>query len=382
MSKSSKQFRMRSKCGTKAPEGAVWKRTPLIGPFLGLGGFLLVAAVASIYAFALAQQGGGHEDKTLLPKSPSGLANSASTEAIPPIHKVTAEENALSGKTEFGQFPPYTQAERELEKMLRGRDEGIDLALANWLMAADIPQFRDLTRDAYFTQLDTMLEQVRQDMARMQASGWHGTNPNDPETRCVRFCSAIIRLRFAYAEEFREENLTPVQMKALYADANNIFLAGLLRTQQGSCVSMPLIYLVIGQRLDMPVHLVTIGKHYFIRWDEPTYRMNIETTGVEKIAVTPDDSVYLDTEGMTRDQLRGSDLRNLTRREVVGELFFARMSYWHTKDGKCETQSCLDLSRARHLAPDDPRIKAVYQAVFNHYGIKSEYTSIDIRPKE
>ena len=216
----------------------------------------------------------------------------------------------------------------------------------------------------------------------MQASGWRGTNPTDPQTRCARFCSAIIGLRFTYAEEFREENLTPTQMKALYANPDDIFLAGLLRTKHGSCVSMPQIYLVIGQRLGTPVDLVAIGKHYFIRWDEPAYRMNIETTSVEKIAVTPDDSVYLDTEGMTRGQLKGSDLRNLTSREVIGELFFTRTSYWHTKDGKCETQSCLDLSHAHHLAPDDPSINALYQAAFNHYGIKPDQTSIDIKPKE
>ena len=129
MSKSSQQFRMRSKPGTETPEDAVWMRKPWNGPFLIIGSFLFVAAVACIYASALAQQAGDHEDKALPPKSPSGLANSALTEAVSPIHKATAEESALSGKNEFGQFPPYTEAERELEKMLRGRDEDVDLAL-------------------------------------------------------------------------------------------------------------------------------------------------------------------------------------------------------------------------------------------------------------
>src|SRR6266850_5026427 len=197
------------------------------------------------------------------------------------------------------------------------------------------------TREAYFAQLDAMTEQVRQDMARMQRSGWHGVNPNDPDTRCCRFCSAIIRLRFAYAEEFRQENLTRAQMKGLYSDANYIFLAGLLHTRRGTCVSMPLVYLVIGQRLGLPVHLVTLGKHYFIRWEEPGYRMNIETTAVEKITMTPDDSVYLDIEGMTRDRLTGSQMRNLTKREVMGNLFFTRSAYWATKGRSCKNRQCL-----------------------------------------
>jgi hypothetical protein len=229
-----------------------------------------------------------------------------------------------------------------------------------------------------------MTEQVRQGMAKMQTKGWPNTDSDNSEARCQRFCSAIIGLHFAYAEEFREENLTLAQFKALYANPNNIFLAGLMRTKQGSCVSMPMIYLVIGQRLGMPVHLVIIGQHCFIRWDEPGFQVDIETTSTEKIAWAKDESVYLDSEGMARDQLKGTDLRNLSNREVVGELFFGRRGYWDTKDGKCATQSCLDLARARYITPDDPKIAKLYDIIFDHYGIKPENKSIeiDIKPKE
>jgi regulator of sirC expression with transglutaminase-like and TPR domain len=287
-----------------------------------------------------------------------------------------------SGKSQFGQFPPQTAAERELEKLLRGKDEDIDLALANWLMAADVPQFGDLPREAYFRQLAEMTQQVRESMARMETvARSRGKNPGDPETRCAIFCNAILKLRFAYTDEFRYENLTRAQMKRLYADANNIFLAGLLRTWRGSCVSMPLIYLVIGQRLGMPVHLVTVGRHCFIRWEEPGYRMNIETTSVDKVKVTPDDSVYTDAEGLQPAELVGNQMRNLTRREVVGNLFFARSAHWGTHGGKYETQRCLDMARARHLAADDPGITATQEAMFKAYGIRPEHTAIDIRIK-
>jgi len=260
--------------------------------------------------------------------------------------------------------------------MLQGKDENIDLALANWLMVAEIPEFQNLTRKDYFTQLDDMTEQVKQKMAKMQADGWPNADSDNPETRCRRFCSAIIGLHFDYAEQFREENLTPMQMKALYSNPDNLFLAGLLRTKQGTCVSMPLIYLVIGQHLGMPVHLVEIGKHYFVRWDEPRFRIDIETTIVQKIAWTADESVYLDSEGMTRDQLRGSDLRNLTNREVVGELLFARTSYWHIKGGDFESRSRNDLVRAHNLTPDDPGIEALYQGVFNFHGIQPAKSTV------
>jgi hypothetical protein len=368
---------VRKECKPKLPkrtlrDRGIWTRRSWV-----LGGVLAVVALASIYEFALAQQIGGNADKTLLAKSTSDYTKSTVAEVAPPNHEVTPEERALSWKTEFGQFPPYTEAERELEKMLRGKDEDIDLALANWLIAVDIPQLHEMTREDYFKQLDAMAEQVRLDIAR-QAREKHPANPNKPIWRCGSFAYAIHKLGFAYTEEFRKQDLSPAESQALHSNANDVFLVGLLHTQRGSCISMPLIYLVIGQRLGYPVHLVVLGKHYFIRWQEPGFRVNIEPT-INDDACLTDDENYLEIEGMTRDQLSGSDLRNLTNREVVGQLFYTRSGYWAMNGPKCRTQCCLDISRAQHLVPEDSAITKTYQTLFNHYGIKPEHSSIEIR---
>lgn len=299
-------------------------------------------------------------------------------------HQTKSEqERTLSGKTDFGQFPAYTEAERELAKMIAGKDGDVDLALANWLIVADIPQFADMTRDQYFKVLDGMVEEVRQDMARRRnVAISRGKTPDDPDTRCSIFCGSVVKLGFDYAEEFRQHDLTPQRQQALHGDGNKVFLAGLLRTRRGSCVSMPLIYLVIGQRLGMPVHLVAIGQHYFIRWQEPGYRMNIETTIVDRVAVTPDDSVYLEDEGLTRDQLRGSDLRNLSNQEVLGQLLFTRSAYWVMSAARSKSRSWVDLSRAFHLAPGDTAIQKTHQTVFSSVGITPADTLLTLQEKE
>ena len=289
----------------------------------------------------------------------------------------------LPVRNPFGQFPSTTKAEAVLESLLRGKDEAIDLALANWLVAADVPQFSGLTREAYFSQLNEMVEVVRRETARMEGvARSRGQNPNDPGTRCAIFCNAVLKLRFAYAEEFRQRDLTPGQRKALYGDANHILLAGLLQTRRGTCVSMPLLYLVIGQRLGYPVHLVAIGSHYFIRWEEPGYRLNIETTSVEKVRVSEQDESYLETEGLTRDQIKGSELRNLTRREVVGQLLFARSGHWMFRQETSPSRGWMDLSRARHLSPDDPAIKLAHEGIFSRYGIGPSDTLATLHKKE
>lgn len=248
---------------------AGWKQRFRKGRFFIMGGFVLALAGTLVCAFALAGRNGSTNSRSVPSKSQLAEHN-----------EDLSQGRVLSGKTEFGQFSPGTEAERELEKMLRGKDEDIDLALANWLIAADIPEFRDLTRAAYFERLNTITELVREDMARRRnVARTKGKNPNDPDTRCAIFCGAILNLGFAYAEGFRTEDSTLAAKRRLYEDANNIFLTGLLRTRRGSCVSMPLIYLVIGRRLGFPVYLVAIGRHYFIRWEEPGFRLNIERPG-------------------------------------------------------------------------------------------------------
>ena len=341
------------------PKGAGWWLGSWHFPTIVLGVSLAVAGVAALWAFASAHAGGNVERAT---------GAEGTLVAVPSVRKPSI------------QFAPGTAAEKELENLLDGKDETLDLALANWLVAADIPAFQDLGREGYFRELDTLTQRVREDMARMRANNGLAKDGNDGATRCRLFCSALQRLRFSYTEEFRQEDLSPAQLKALYADPNHVFLAGLLRTQRGSCVSMPLIYLVIGQRLGMPVHLVTLRKHYFIRWEEPGYRMNIETTIVDRIAVTPDDAVYLEAEGLKREEVEGSQLRNLKRREVVGMLLYTRSCYWGLKGTAGQRQSCSDISRARQLAPDDPAIKRVQEAVFQRHGIKTEASANDPKP--
>ncbi len=267
--------------------------------------------------------------------------------------------------------------------MLRGKDDDIDLGLANWLVAADVPQFADLSRESYCRTLNTLTYQVRQDMARRrEAARARGKDPEAPDTRCAIFCGAMLKLGFVYREEFAQYDLPPSLMKGLYADANNVFLAGLLRTMRGSCVSMPLIYLVIGQRLGLPVHLVQIGRHCFLRWQEPGYRMNVETTAVDHVWVTDDDSAYLEAEKMTRDQVTGNELRNLSNREVVAGLLFVRSSHWVMKANKERARSWMDLFRALDLSPEEPAIAKTCSAVFGQYRLKPESTLADLRAIE
>ena len=77
--------------------------------------------------------------------------------------------------------------------MLVGKDEDIDLALVNWLIVADIPQFAGMSREDYSSRFNQIADLVRKDMqSRWEVALSRGKSRDDPETRVANF------LRFNY----------------------------------------------------------------------------------------------------------------------------------------------------------------------------------------
>jgi len=65
-----------------------------------------------------------------------------------------------------------------------------------------------------------------------------------------------------------------------FADSSEVFLHGLLGSQhEGTCSSMPVLYVAVGRKLGYPLSLVTTKGHLFVRWDDASERFNIEVTG-------------------------------------------------------------------------------------------------------
>lgn len=65
-----------------------------------------------------------------------------------------------------------------------------------------------------------------------------------------------------------------------FADSRDIFLHGLLEgRKQGTCSSLPVLYIAIGRRLGYPLKLVTTKAHLFLRWESKAERFDMEATG-------------------------------------------------------------------------------------------------------
>ena len=114
----------------------------------------------------------------------------------------------------------------------------------------------------------------------------------------------------------------------LRLDPRTLFLYGLLDGHGGTCVTMPILYVAIGRRLEYPLYLVQAREHFFVRWEEGGERFNIEAT---TLGFSPrDDDHFLRWPKPIRheDVRLGLFLRNLEPHEERAAFLRERGQCW------------------------------------------------------
>lgn len=102
------------------------------------------------------------------------------------------------------------------------------------------------------------------------------------------------------------------------ADPDNLLLARVLERKQGYCVGIASLYLVLAERLDLPVFAVATPSHVFVRYDDGARRINIET--LQGGADIPDER-YIREEKIPEASIRkGVFMRNLTTAEFLAQV--------------------------------------------------------------
>ena len=124
----------------------------------------------------------------------------------------------------------------------------------------------------------------------------------------------------------------------------NRFLNGYLDTKQGSCITMPMLHIVVGQRLKWPIYAVGSPKHFFCRYLERGFpESNIEATSGG--GFIPDSSYIIDT-GIPDNALRnGVYLRTLRNKEYIGRLISINSSVYYENGNIDKAIEYLELSK-------------------------------------
>ncbi len=101
-------------------------------------------------------------------------------------------------------------------------------------------------------------------------------------------------------------------------DPDNLLLGRVLDRKRGYCVGIASLYLALSERLGLSIHAVATPSHVFLRYDDGTTRINIET--LQNGASIPDEE-YIRDERIPEVSIRhGVFMRNLTADEFLAQV--------------------------------------------------------------
>ena len=74
-----------------------------------------------------------------------------------------------------------------------------------------------------------------------------------------------------------------------YAGAGEIVIGGILGDKrQGTCSSLPVLYVAVAQQLGYPVDLASTEEYFYLRYEEGTNHLNVDAAGEGFITKTDD----------------------------------------------------------------------------------------------
>ena len=112
------------------------------------------------------------------------------------------------------------------------------------------------------------------------------------------------------------------------AKPENSLLSNYLITRKGNCVSMPLLVLILGERLGLEMNLSTAPLHLFVRLKDKGNYFNFEATA----GGLKHDSSYVNDFMISPDALKnGVYLHNLTRKQTVAVMLTELAKYYSNK---------------------------------------------------
>jgi len=162
--------------------------------------------------------------------------------------------------------------------------EHVDIARVNLLCAQGLPGCETVDVPNSLAVLEQWAVRVKSETERHQYR-WE-RNPAEFEHSKGFF--KMLMLGVVLAEDFKvhyrtDRQVAPVTASTndgFFADGRDVFLPGLLNElHQGTCSSMPVLYVAVGRRLGYPMKLVATKGHLFVRWEGEGERLNLEVTG-------------------------------------------------------------------------------------------------------
>lgn len=127
---------------------------------------------------------------------------------------------------------------------------------------------------------------------------------------------------------------------------NNIqskLIANYLSNKKGNCVSMPILVLLLGQKLGLDISLSTAPEHLFLKFNNGTGQtVNLEATNK---AAPVDDAVYLSQYPMSDASIKsGIYMQSLNKKETVSVMMTTLMEAFYQRNDQENVIAVADLA--------------------------------------
>jgi len=253
--------------------------------------------------------------------------------------------------------PVPLSATAQLDRMLAGPDDKIDLTRAHFLIASEVPVYKGMNIDSEVAQVDRVARYLRLRLEQNRPA--FEKEPEKFKNQYGEYCLRMLMTVLHFDKLIPEGMIHVVEGHPDNKDANQLFVNGLFSKKVGTCISLHFVYVLLAERLGWPLYGVTVNDHMFCRWDDGKYRVNIDAVTLGR--ASPPDSYYAENYGASKEELANSIyLKNLTKRQMIGQFLYARAMHWAGLDQR--GKALADAKRALELAGRDPFIE---KFVFN-----------------
>ena len=109
-----------------------------------------------------------------------------------------------------------------------------------------------------------------------------------------------------------------VDERGFPTDDEELFLHGMLKSKRGYCMNLSLLYLILAQKLDLPLFGVPLPNHFFVRYEAGKNRINIEAT---ELGEAFPDSFYQQRYLLSSANEGSYFLQNLNTKQTLGAYF-------------------------------------------------------------
>lgn len=225
---------------------------------------------------------------------------------------------------------PLVDSTITIERILAMPEDSIDIGLADLVLARDF--YPDLKIESFLYAFDYMAHRFN----------YYFGQYADPDQRIRALNTFIYRKGYwndSISFHYDDSDLHVTKL-------SNKFINGYIATKKGSCITMPMLYAILGERLGFPIFASRLPYHFFVRYipEEALakFHENIEATNggsyvsnkrYQKDLLVPDKAIK-----------NGVYLRTLTKKEYIATLLLINSNEWIVRKNLDKAKYYLELS--------------------------------------